>query len=309
MEELLQKAVKRALEQSVSEMECTGGASSTPKKDIKGQRQSLKKPKVEMEGTTGLSLDESIISSAKDYVSDSIDGAVSKITESDNIGAKNKKIAEIVLKELKSELISAVNKALELFFKEVVERLDEKIDRFTATEQRSALLAHYEADKLEQYSRRESFRITGIDIPAGTDSVDAVCSLAKDIGVELSKNDIVACHPVGAKNGNRKQILCRLTSRIKRDEVFMNKKKLKSLNDGKVFLNEDLTPLRAKILTLVKESTEYKPFTLNGRVVVFDKNKGKRIYIESPDDLFRVGIDVDQDTLKKLGLSRYLTVP
>ena len=88
-----------------------------------------------------------------------------------------------------------------------------------------------------------------------------------------------------------------------------NQKKLKSLKEGQVFLNEDLTPLRAKLLKLVKESTEHKPFTMNTRVVVFDQKKGKRTYIESPDDLFRVGIDVDQDTLKKLDLSRYLTIP
>ena len=48
---------------------------------------------------------------------------------------------------------------------------------------------------------------------------------------------------------------------------------------------------------------------MNTRVVVFDQKKGKRTYIESPDNLFRVGIDVDQDTLQKLGLSRYLSIP
>ena len=125
-----------------------------------------------------------------------------------------------------------MNRALEFFFNEVVEKLDEKIDRIAATVQRSALLAHYDADKLEQYSRRESLRVTGVDIPEGTDPADAVCSLAKDIGVELAKNNIVACHTVGAGSGSRKQILCRLNSRIKRDEIMKNKEKLKSLKEG-----------------------------------------------------------------------------
>ena len=65
MEALLQRAVKRALEQSVTEMENIGNA-STPKKDNKSQRQSLKISKVDTEDTTGISLNESVISSAKD---------------------------------------------------------------------------------------------------------------------------------------------------------------------------------------------------------------------------------------------------
>ena len=65
MEALLQKAVKRALEQSVTEMENIGNA-GTPKKDNKIQRQSLKISKVDTEDIIGISLNESIISSAKD---------------------------------------------------------------------------------------------------------------------------------------------------------------------------------------------------------------------------------------------------
>ena len=67
------------------------------KKDNKSQRQSLKKSTVDTEDTAGISPNESIISSAaKEYVRDSIDGAVANITES-NMGAKSKNIAETVL--------------------------------------------------------------------------------------------------------------------------------------------------------------------------------------------------------------------
>ena len=86
------------------------------------------------------------------------------------------------------------------------------------------------------------------------------------------------------------------------------KKKLKDVAGGKIYVNEDLTPLRMKLLKIVKEKKEYKhAHTINGRIVVFrDK---KRSYIENPDDLFKVDIDVDQETLTRLGLSNYLIAP
>ena len=65
-----------------------------------------------------------------------------------------------------------------------------KMDSIKEAVQKSALLAYYEADKLEQYSRRESFRISGMNIPDETDSselIEMVCKLAGDIGIDLEK--------------------------------------------------------------------------------------------------------------------------
>ena len=63
----------------------------------------------------------------------------------------------------------------------------------------------------------------------------------------------------------------------------------------------------AKILKLVKEKEEYKKaYTMNGKIVVYDVNEKKRVYIDNPDDLFKIGIDIDNEILKKLGLSNYL---
>ena len=224
------------------------------------------------------------------------------------LSAKNKKVAEAVLKEMKASLINAVNKALELFFDDIVKQMNMKMDSIKEAVQKSALLAHYEADKLEQYSRRESFRISGMNIPDEADSselIEMVCKLAGDIGVDLEKKDFVACHTVGA--GNRKQVLSRLTTRVKKEEIMKNKQKLKTDTGRRIFVNEDITPLRYKLLKLVKEKEEYKKaYTMNGKIVVYDVNEKKRVYIDNPDDLFKIGIDIDNEILKKLGLSNYL---
>ena len=102
-EALLQSAVKRALEQSVSG---TNNLPGTPQKSNQGLNS--KRSKLDV------ALDKSIISSANDFLSDSIDGAVENIATS-KLSAKNKKVAEAVLKEMKASLINAVNKALELW--------------------------------------------------------------------------------------------------------------------------------------------------------------------------------------------------
>ena len=178
-EALLQSAVKRALEQSVSG---TNNLTSTPQKSNQGLNS--KRSKLDV------ALDKSIISSANDFLSDSIDGAVENIATS-KLSAKNKKAAEAVLKEMKASLINAVNKALELFFDDIVNQMNMKMDSIKEAVQKSALLAHYEADKLEQYSRRESFRISGMNIPDETESselIEMVCKLAGDIGIDLEKN-------------------------------------------------------------------------------------------------------------------------
>ena len=54
-------------------------------------------------------------------------------------------------------------------------------------------LHKFDLDQLEQYSRRESIGICGIDETAGEDTDDLVRELAADIGVTLKPEDIRIC--------------------------------------------------------------------------------------------------------------------
>ena len=85
-----------------------------------------------------------------------------------------------------------------------------------------------------------------------------------------------------------------------------NKKKLKTVRhaNSPIYVNDDLTQLRSKMLKVVKEKFR-SANTVNGKIVVYG-DAGKRTYIESPDDFFRVDITVDDDMLKRLGLESYL---
>ncbi|CAC5376002.1 unnamed protein product [Mytilus coruscus] len=82
-----------------------------------------------------------------------------------------------------------------------------------------------------------------------------------------------------------------------------NKKVLKGKLDYKdIFINEDLTMLRLKMLNMVKKHDNVMSvFTRDGKINCFLRNGRKKI-IENPDDLFEVGFDsVDYSAL---GLSK-----
>lgn len=80
---------------------------------------------------------------------------VSSISDSNQISAKNKTIAECVLKNLQPVLIKSIQSTMDSLFKELVNQLNEKVDHIAACVQKSALLNLYDNDRLEQYTRRE----------------------------------------------------------------------------------------------------------------------------------------------------------
>ena len=55
----------------------------------------------------------------------------------------------------------------------------------------------YAIDKQNQYSRRENIRITGLPENDDVDDFDTFQQLCGKMGIEVNKEDIVACHRVG----------------------------------------------------------------------------------------------------------------
>jgi hypothetical protein len=88
------------------------------------------------------------------------------------------------------------------------------------------------------------------------------------------------------------------------------KRNLKGKEEYKrIFVNDDITPLRARLLGYVKqlESVE-KAYTVDGRIYCVTKSAGqhpsgkpgrsKPVIVESPDNLFRLGVtQVDYNAL------------
>ena len=172
-----------------------------------------------------------------------------------------------------------------------------------------------EIDSLEQYSRRENIRIHGVPEPQGKkdDGEEVVVELAEKLGINIESYDI---HRLGRKRSPLAKphpIITRFVKYKHRNDILFSKSKLKNCNNGKLnnaFITEDLTPLRSKLLNYVKNDCDGKfvlCHTYNGRIRMKrsareqgvltvdgkDEGTGNWIVISSPDDLFRLDVEVD----------------
>ena len=87
----------------------------------------------------------------------------------------------------------------------------------------------------------------------------------KEAGADVKEVDIAAVYRVGRVGRGPRPVLMKFVSRRKRSEI-MEKKSPKG-KDGyqKVYINDDLTPLRAKLLALVKRLDDVdKAWTVGG---------------------------------------------
>lgn len=173
----------------------------------------------------------------------------------------------------------------------------------------------YENDRLQQYTRRESVRVFGIkqEESETADQVEEkVLEVFTKVGADIKLEDMAVVHRVGKLQHGSRPVLVKFVSRRKRREVMEKKKALKGkAGCEKVFINDDLTPLRARLLGYVKrlECVE-RAWTVEGRVMCVKRlppghaaaGSQKPIALETPDDLFsRLGVDsVD---FSALGLS------
>ena len=188
--------------------------------------------------------------------------------------------------------------------------------RSTATENRlfaAVTSLTYENDRLQQYGRRESVLILGIRQAEGETAEQVeqkALGVFKEAGADVKEEDIAAVHRVGKVGRGLRPILVKFVSRRKRREV--KEKSLKG-KDGyqKVCINDDLTPLWAKLLALVKRLDNVdKAWTVGGSIhctkmvppgLAPGANQRPVVVIDTPDDLFKLGLE--QIDFRSLGLT------
>ena len=151
----------------------------------------------------------------------------------------------------------------------------------------------FDLDRLEQYGRRETIRINGIPETEGGDTNDIVKQLAADIGVSITTADISVSHRMPGRPGTAKTIIAKFVRRDVKASVMRNKRKLRE-NDKRrgVYVNEDLTPLRAKLSKVLRSDPAIKKvWSIDGRIfcVINEDGRETKKTIETPDDLFKLG--------------------
>lgn len=156
-------------------------------------------------------------------------------------------------------------------------------------------------NSLEQYGRRNNIEIAGIpDSVLDGDLEKEVTEIMKKINVDISENDIEACHRMGYSKNNSKKTIVRFINRKYAKKALINRKNLRSITSHKnIFINENLTTKNNKIAYLsrkLKRSGHLeKAYTKDGTVHISspDINRGKVIKIYHINELFSLFPDYD----------------
>ena len=149
-------------------------------------------------------------------------------------------------------------------------------------------------DSLEQYSRRNTLRISGIPEDPVESTDVKVLELAADLNVNLFSHDIDRSHCVGKPlPGKTRDVIVKFTRYNARRMLYEVRKDLRYVeNRDKIFINEDLTKLRSQLLydARVLARTDYlkAAYSSDGKLFVCDKEDNRHI-INTDDDLKEFG--------------------
>ncbi|KAJ8246345.1 hypothetical protein GJAV_G00266670 [Gymnothorax javanicus] len=127
----------------------------------------------------------------------------------------------------------------------------------------------FRIDELEQYSRRDNVVIRGIPEEEGEDTNETIKKVGEAIGVNIEDIDISVSHRFGrSQNGKPRPIVVKFVRRDTRTKVMQAKKNLRGSSEYKgVFIDEQLTPLRAKLFSLVKNDADTeRVWTVDGKI-------------------------------------------
>ena len=217
----------------------------------------------------------------------------------DEIKVSNKQLKDALLEMKKSN--DTMNKRIDLLESKLQSK-DEHIDRLVGS-----------MDLLEMNSKKNNVIISGLDLQArsyaratsgndhgeengtGNQSGGEFTGLRqkvaefvkKSMGVQLQTSDIVACHELPSRKGERvKPVIVSLINNAVKRDVMMGRKKLKGT---RIYVNEQLTKKNAalfkKARDLKKQATIDSTWTYNGKVFLKKSQSGSPIEITAEEDL------------------------
>ena len=259
-----------------------------------------------------------ISSEMSDSILNGVNAGTSRRTsnETQSLAAQ---VAELLIPKLTASVEKVVKDTMTKTFEEMISIVEEEHTRMAERMEQQCLMLRYECDRQEQYSRRETVKISGLPEEDNEDVEKKVMDLCRAVGSEMEPKDISVMHRNGPKrrDGAPRPVLVRFTSRRSKGALMKKRLDLKDMAGyGRVYINDDLTPLRSKLLWLIKTSVpavEKTSTTHDGKIRCVMKNvtgrDGERArveFVENPDDLFNLGYTPTRSDFEKLGLSHFL---
>ena len=284
----------RSLNSSNSDLDSSLNTSTetpikTNKQTKKEKQQEKKKAKMMTEA-----INESV-NTEKDSMSAKIDQINSKLN---NMLTKDdtsfiKLIITETLEEMREKIIGTVVKRVEIIESELHEKADENDKLKKEIEQcksQNILLEQQlkkETDKriendneMEQYSRRNNIRISGLskDNPteSAQESTEGVLNLLNTkLGLSLNFQDIDIAHRLGRfKPDKKRAVIVKFVHRHVKQNVLRNAHKLKNTS---LSINEDLTKINQSVLASLRVKTKgkdtiEKSWSVEGKIYAKYKN-------------------------------------
>ena len=146
---------------------------------------------------------------------------------------------------------------------------------------------------LEQYGRKNNIVVSGISGYVSERNLEeTVISVLSDIEVNISANDVEACHRIGKPDRNKsKKTIVHFLNRKHCKKALLNRRKLENLDKEKhgfsqnikVFINEHLTLMNENIAfsgrKLKQSGLVHACFTINGIVRIKKSENSKPLKV------------------------------
>ena len=213
-----------------------------------------------------------------------------------------KELRALMAVDIKSAVKEAVKEATNFLKVEIQELHTENARLQKANDELHSRVCQAEEinDALEQYSRRNSLRFSGIPEEADEQTDQVILGVANKLNIDIDLRDIDRSHRVGKvvtgiRNGNRRHrdIIVKFARYNVRDSVYKMRRELRNIPQLKsVYVNEDMTQKRAKLLfdarTLRRVNNIKAAYSSDGKIFIRD-NSDNRHLIKSNADLDKFG--------------------
>ena len=186
-------------------------------------------------------------------------------------------------------------------------------------------LVNYRADALNQYGRKEILGVKGLNPSVhGEDAEKIMFDIVKEIeenakdkegeavNIGMTTEHIQRCHFLGE---DKKRLVCKFIPYRIRMKILLNKRIINGATRGKfknVFISENLTPLRARLLWFMKKKCTTKFTKVHTRDGVIkakkegaDSSTDPWLSVRTPDDLFTHLDEGDEFDLEEFNKDYY----
>ena len=198
-----------------------------------------------------------------------------------------------VLASVRDELKSIIKSAVKESMDENLHKLNSEIERLTSENialKGRVVKLEQALDDAEQYSRRNCLRISRFPEQANESTDEIVLKIADTLKVNMSPADIDRSHRIGKPGAKVRDVIVKFATYRARERLYVHRAGLKQSELKGVFLNEDLTKLRSKLLYDARMLVKSQPpclqgaWSTDGRILVKDL-RGKVHRVSSHDEL------------------------